>query len=158
MYDRACLGPAALSTCLPAPPISHHLPPPPTPPTPQDALSSATNRTTSSREVGGATFYDYDIESPVSAAAAGAGASAAEPVPVPPSQYDKGGGTSDSGHVSPPSQSGTQGVGQSVGSETALHSTGCICTCTCACASVPRLHLHLRVPFLDICSHLHPPH
>ncbi|PNW85945.1 hypothetical protein CHLRE_03g198850v5 [Chlamydomonas reinhardtii] len=30
----------------------------------QDALSSATNRTTSSREVGGATFYDYDIESP----------------------------------------------------------------------------------------------
>ncbi|KAG2444061.1 hypothetical protein HYH02_009004 [Chlamydomonas schloesseri] len=30
----------------------------------QDALSSATNRSTSSREVAGATFYDYDIESP----------------------------------------------------------------------------------------------
>ncbi|GLC37070.1 hypothetical protein PLESTB_001394800 [Pleodorina starrii] len=30
----------------------------------QDALSSATNRTTSSREVDGQTLYDYDIESP----------------------------------------------------------------------------------------------
>ncbi|EFJ48657.1 hypothetical protein VOLCADRAFT_109766 [Volvox carteri f. nagariensis] len=30
----------------------------------QDALSSATNRTTSSREVDDKTFYDYDIESP----------------------------------------------------------------------------------------------
>ncbi|KXZ53484.1 hypothetical protein GPECTOR_7g934 [Gonium pectorale] len=34
----------------------------------QDALSSATKRETSSREVGGYTFYDYDIESPSFAA------------------------------------------------------------------------------------------
>ncbi|KAG2497564.1 hypothetical protein HYH03_004310 [Edaphochlamys debaryana] len=30
----------------------------------QDSLAASTNRTTSSRDIGGLTFYDYDIESP----------------------------------------------------------------------------------------------